>query len=81
MGGRAGWIWDKNARNWWLCELIRRCDAVILCRREDHSEVAMIADSQGSWELTRVGFEFILRWRSVSYSGSLRILFRTGCSK
>ena len=32
---------------------------VILCRFDYHAKVAMIAPSQGDWDGTRVGFEFI----------------------
>ena len=44
---------------WWSSEWIRRSDAVILCRREYHAKVAMIAASLGGLDGTRVGFEFI----------------------
>ena len=59
LSGRAGWIWDKYARICWSFECIGRRDAVILCRCEYHAEVALIAASQGGWDGTRVGFEFI----------------------
>ena len=60
MGGRAGWIWDEDARIWSSFEWIGRRDVVILCRREYHAKVSMISASQGGWDGTRVGFEFIL---------------------
>ena len=56
LGIRAGWIWDDDDRIWWSCEWIGRRKGVILCRREYHAKVAMIAASQGSWDITRVGF-------------------------
>ena len=59
LGGRASWIWDEDARMWWLCEWIGWCDAVILCRRDYHAEAAMIATSQGGCDRTCVGFELI----------------------
>ena len=59
LGGRAGWIWDEDARIWWLSEWVGRRNVVILCRREYHAEVAMISASEGSWDGTCVGFEFI----------------------
>ena len=37
LGGRSGWIWDEEARIWWLCEWIDRRNSVILCRRDYHS--------------------------------------------
>ena len=59
LGGRSKWIWEEDARIWWSCEWIDRHDGVILHRREYHAEVAMISASQGGWDGTRVGFEFI----------------------
>ena len=59
MGGSAGWIWDEDARVWWSSELIGRHNAEILCRRDYHAKVAMIAAYQGGWDGTRIGFEFI----------------------
>ena len=59
LGGHAGWIWDKDARVWWLSEWMGRRDVVILCRREYHAKVAMIAASHGVWDGTHVGFEII----------------------
>ena len=59
LGGSARWIWDENARIWWSCEWVVWRDAVILCRREYHSKVAMISASQGGRDVTRIGFEFI----------------------
>ena len=32
---------------------------MILCRREYHDKVAMIAASQGGWDRNCIGFEFI----------------------
>ena len=59
LGGRSGWIWDEDIRIVWLIEWIGRRDAVILFRCEYHAEISMIASSQGGWDGTRVGFEFI----------------------
>ena len=59
LGGRAGWIWDKGARIWCSCERIGRRDAVMLCRRDYHAKVAVIAAYQDGWDKTRVECEFI----------------------
>ena len=59
LGGRASWIWDENTRVWWSCEWIGRRNAVIHCSCEYYVKVAIIAASQGGWDGTRVGFEFI----------------------
>ena len=59
QSGRAGQIWDKDYRIWWSSEWIGSRNAVILCRREDHVNVAIITAFQGGWDGTRVGFEFI----------------------
>ena len=59
LGVCDSWIWDENARIWWSSEWIGKRNVVILCRREYYAEVAMIAVYQGSWDGTRVGFEFI----------------------
>ena len=52
-------IYNKDARVWWSSEWIGRSNAVILCRLEYHTKVAMIAASQGGCGGTCVGFEFI----------------------
>ena len=52
-------FWDWDARVWLLSEWIGRHNVVILCRSEYHSEVANIATSQGGWDVTCMGFEFI----------------------
>ena len=59
LDGRAGWIWDEDARIWWSSDWIGRRDAVILCRHGYHDKVAMIVASHGGWDRTSVGFEFI----------------------
>ena len=59
LGSSAGWIWYEDAQVWWSSEWIGSPDVVILCIREDHAEVSMISPSQGGWDRTHVGFEFI----------------------
>ena len=59
LGGYVGWIWDEDAQVWWSGKWIGRRNAVIIFRREYNAKAAMIAASQGGWDGTRIGFEFI----------------------
>ena len=54
-------------------------DAVILCRREYHAEVAMMPPPKVAETELVLALSSFLKWCSVSYVGSPRILVRTGC--